>query len=114
MKVKSRQDKRRRRHLRVRRRVTGTAERPRMCVYVSNRNMYVQFVNDLDSRTLATVSTLKEAKSNIEAAKALGRLAAQRAGEQGIASVVFDRGGFRYGGRVKALAESAREAGLKF
>ncbi len=119
MKLKTKQDYRRRRHLRIRRKVRGTAECPRMCVYISNLHMYVQFVDDDASRTLAAASTLKLAdtkgarRNDVEKAKALGREAARVAQEEGIREVVFDRGGFTYAGRVRALAETARESGLK-
>jgi large subunit ribosomal protein L18 len=120
MKIDSRSDYRRRRHLRVRQKVKGTAERPRMSVFVSNRQMYVQFVDDDAEKTLAAVSTLSEemksvaGKKTVEVAKQLGGAAAAAALKQGVKAVVFDRGGFPYRGRVKALAEAAREAGLKF
>lgn len=118
MKVRTKEDYRKRRHLRLRQKVSGTAERPRMSVYVSNRHLYVQFIDDVASKTLAHCSTqseaIGEAKNNAETAKKLGRLAAQIALDKGIKEVVFDRGGFTYGGRIKALADAAREAGLKF
>lgn len=120
MKVQTKQDYRRRRHMRLRRKIRGTAERPRMCVYVSNLHMYVQFVDDDAERTLAAASTLKlgetkgARRNDVEKAKALGREAARVAQEKGIQEVVFDRGGFSYAGRIRALAETAREAGLKF
>lgn len=89
-----------------------------MCVFVSNRHMYVQFIDDVAGRTLAECSTLSagmaNAKNNVETAQQLGRLAAQAALEKGIKQVVFDRGGFTYGGRIKALADAARESGLQF
>ncbi len=120
MKVKTKQDYRRRRHLRIRQRVRGTAARPRMQVFVSNRHLYVQFIDDDVARTLAAVSTaagdLKSLAGQVdtEAAKKVGEAAAAAAKAKGIEQVVFDRGGFRYAGRIKALAESARAAGLKF
>jgi large subunit ribosomal protein L18 len=119
MKVTSKAEYRTRRHLRLRRKVTGTADRPRMSVFVSNQHMYVQFIDDDSSKTLASASTKSEAmggnqKANTDAAKKLGGLAAQAAKTAGISTVVFDRGGFPYRGRVKILAESARENGLKF
>jgi large subunit ribosomal protein L18 len=89
-----------------------------MSVYVSSRHMYVQFIDDTVGRTLAHCSTLTKGigtgKNNIETARNLGRIAAQAALEKGIRQVVFDRGGFTYGGRIKALADAAREAGLQF
>ena len=118
MKVKSLKEYRVRRHLRLRRKVKGTADRPRMSVFMSNRYYYVQFVDDAASRTLAAVSTaageLKGSKLNVETAKQLGALAAKVATEKDITAVVFDRGGFAYRGRLQALADAAREGGLKF
>lgn len=110
-----------RRKLRVRKKVKGTPERPRLCVYRSLRHMYAQIIDDTVGHTLAAASTLdKELRGrlqgtgNIEAAKEVGRLVAKRALEKGIKKVVFDRNGFLYHGRVKAVAEAAREAGLEF
>ncbi len=107
-----------RRHARVRRKVSGTAECPRLCVYRSNSNIYVQVIDDVKQTTLAQASTLdKEVKtkhSNKEAAKEVGALIAKRALEKNIKSVVFDRGGYVYHGVVKEVAEAAREGGLKF
>ncbi len=118
MKVRTKEEYRKRRHLRLRQKVAGTAARPRMSVFVSNRHLYVQFIDDAASVTIAQCSTQQEsvgaAKNNVETAKKLGQLAAQAALEKGIKEVVFDRGGFTYGGRIKALADAAREAGLKF
>jgi len=110
---------RRRKHLRVRKTVSGTTERPRLCVYRSNSHIYAQVIDDTTGTTLAAASSLdKDAKldngSNIEAAKEVGKLIAQRAQDKKITEVVFDRGGYVYHGRVAALAEAAREAGLQF
>ena len=109
---------RERRHLRVRRKVSGTAERPRLCVFRSNSNLYVQIIDDVAQNTLVQASTLdKEVKtkhSNKEAAKEVGALIAKRAAEKNIKTVVYDRGGYIFHGVVKALAEAAREAGLEF
>ena len=109
---------RERRHIRVRNKISGTAERPRLCVYRSNSNLYVQVVDDVAGNTLAQASTLdKEVKTkhaNKEAAKEVGALIAKRASEKKIKEVVFDRGGYIYHGVVKELAEAARENGLKF
>ena len=109
------------RHLRVRKKVQGTAERPRMSVCFTGRHIYVQFVDDLAGRTLASASTrMKEAEAsgalaaNVDCAKRIGKIAAEAARAQGIEQVVFDRGRAAYHGKVKALADSAREAGLKF
>lgn len=119
----SRKDSIKRRHLRVRKKVVGTSDRPRLCVYRSLRHLYAQLVDDVGTgqgaRTLCSVSTLSKEldgikKNDCEAAQKVGALIAQKAKEQGIEKVVFDRGGFRYHGRVKSLAEGAREAGLQF
>ena len=107
-----------RRHKRVRRKISGTAECPRLCVYRSNNNLYVQIIDDEAQNTLVSASTLdkqvKTKHSNIEAAKELGTLIAKKAIEKNINNVVFDRGGYIYHGVVKELAEAAREGGLKF
>ena len=107
-----------RRHERVRAKISGTAECPRLCVFRSNKNIAVQVIDDVAGNTLVAASTLdKEIKtkaSNIEAAKEVGELIAKRAIKAGIKNVVFDRGGYIYHGKVKALAEAAREAGLEF
>ena len=107
-----------RRHRRVRSKVTGTAERPRLVVFRSNRGIEAQLVDDVEARTLAGVSWLhlkKSFKGNKTAqATEVGKLLAQRAKEAGIETAVFDRGGYLYHGRVKALADGAREGGLKF
>ena len=107
-----------RRHKRVRTKISGTAERPRLCVYRSNSNLYVQVIDDAQGSTLVSCSTLdKEVKTkhaNKEAAKEVGALIAKKAIEKNITEVVFDRGGYIYHGVVKELAEAAREGGLKF
>ena len=106
------------RHKRVRSKISGTAERPRLNVFRSNTNIYAQLIDDVNGVTLASASSLdKEITGNggnKEAAKEVGKLVAQRAAEKGITDVVFDRGGYVYHGRVKELAEGAREGGLKF
>lgn len=113
-----RKAERERRHIRVRTKISGTAECPRLCVYRSNSNLYVQIIDDVARNTLAQASTLdKEVKtkhSNKEAAKEVGALIAKRALEKKIKEVVFDRGGYIYHGVVKDLAEAAREGGLTF
>ena len=118
VKKTDRKMERTRRHIRVRRKISGTAERPRLCVYRSNNNIYVQIVDDVAGNTLAQASTLdKEVKTkhaNKEAAKEVGALIAKRALDKKIDTVVFDRGGYIYHGVVKELAEAAREGGLKF
>lgn len=110
-----------RRHLRVRKRVGGTTERPRLAVFRSNMHIYAQIIDDTASRTLASASTVDKqlaatlsGKTKIEKARAIGQAVAERARSAGISKVVFDRGGFKYHGRVQALAEAAREAGLSF
>ncbi|MCR5414439.1 MAG: 50S ribosomal protein L18 [Kiritimatiellae bacterium] len=108
----NRKEQRQKRHLRLRQRVTGTAERPRMSICVTNKHMYVQFIDDDAGKTLASASSLKETKANLEVAKALGQSAAAAAKAAGISAAVVDRGGFKYTGRVAAIVESAVEAGL--
>ena len=107
-----------RRHLRLRMKVRGTTARPRMSVCLTGKHIYVQFIDDVKGSTLAAVSTTgsegKGTKGTMAGAKTMGALAAQKAKEKGITEVVFDRGGFTYHGRVKALADAAREAGLRF
>ncbi len=111
---------RKRRHRRVRKTVFGTAERPRLSVFRSNSHLYAQVINDLVGRTIASASTLdkelgeKIKSTTIEAAKKVGELVAKRTLAYGIKTVVFDRGGYLYHGKVKSLAEAAREAGLIF
>lgn len=106
------------RHLRVRKNLSGTAERPRLCVFRSLNHIYAQIINDDKGVTLVSASSKDKDFAayggNIEAAKAVGAAVAKRALEKGIEEVVFDRGGYLYHGRVAALAEAAREAGLKF
>ncbi|SFA48693.1 LSU ribosomal protein L18P [Parageobacillus thermantarcticus] len=110
---------RKRRHARVRKKIFGTAERPRLNVFRSNKHIYAQIIDDMKAVTLVSASTLDkefnlESTGNIEAAKKVGELVAKRALAKGIKKVVFDRGGYLYHGRVKALADAAREAGLEF
>ena len=106
------------RHARIRSKISGTTERPRLCVYRSLSNIQVQIIDDTKGVTLVSASTYEKAFSgyggNKEAAKAIGKTIAERALEKGITEVVFDRGGNLYHGRVKELAEAAREGGLKF
>lgn len=118
---KSRNDRRQDRHKRVRKDVFGTPERPRLCVYRSLKNISVQVIDDVNGKTLAASSTLdQEVKSqaayggNKDAAKLVGQAVAKKALAAGIETVCFDRGGYLYHGRVKELADGAREAGLKF
>ena len=109
---------RERRHIRVRRKISGTSECPRLCVYRSNSNIYAQIIDDVKGETIVSASTsdkaVKTKKSNKEAAKEVGTLIAKRAIEKNIKNVVYDRGGYIYHGIVKELAEAAREAGLEF
>ena len=108
----NRKVQRQKRHLRLRQRVVGTAARPRMSICVTNKHMYVQFIDDDAGRTLAQANSLKDAHANLDTAKALGAAAAEAAKAAGISTVVVDRGGFKYTGRVAAIVESAVEAGL--
>ena len=104
-------------HRRIRSKVRGSAERPRLAVYRSLAHIYAQLIDDAGGRTLVSASTVEKGVSgggNVASAKAIGKLVAERAREQGIRKVVFDRGGYLYHGRVKALADAAREAGLEF
>ncbi|MFM1515297.1 50S ribosomal protein L18 [Helcococcus ovis] len=116
----SKKENRKARHLRVRKKLSGTPDKPRLNMYKSNANIYAQIIDDVNGVTLVSASTLdKELKgenvgANIESAKKVGALVAKRALEKGIEKVVFDRSGYIYHGKVKELAESAREAGLKF
>ena len=105
------------RHKRIRRNLSGTAERPRLNVFRSNKNIYAQLIDDVEGVTLASASTLDtdvSGDSKVEKAAAVGELIAKRANEKDLTEVVFDRGGYQYHGRVKALADAARENGLKF
>ena len=108
----NRKDQRAKRHLRLRQRVIGSVERPRMSICVTNKNMYVQFIDDAAGNTLAQASSLKETKANLEVAKKLGAAAAEVAKAKGITRVVVDRGGFKFTGRVAAIVASAVENGL--
>ena len=121
MRTEQKQKLAQRRHWRVRAKVSGTDQRPRMNVCFTNENIYVQFIDDKKGATLASACTTCKATpereklaANVTSAKIIGALAAQAALAKGIKEVVFDRGGARYHGKVKALAEAAREAGLKF
>ena len=111
----SRNDMRKIRHERVRAKISGTPECPRLSVYRSNKNISAQIIDDVNGITLASASSLKlENGSNIEAASVVGKMIAEEAKKANITKVVFDRGGYLYHGRVKALAEAARENGLEF
>ena len=117
----SRQKVRVKKHMKIRNRFSGTAERPRLAVFRSNNHMYAQIIDDTVGNTLVAASTLEkdvkaelEKTNNVDAAAYLGTVIAKRALEKGIKAVVFDRGGFIYQGKVAALAEAAREAGLEF
>lgn len=117
MRVRTSKDARKRVHLRIRKKVTGTESRPRLNVFRSLKHIYVQVIDDVNGRTVASASTREKGQShgaNVQGAAAMGKLIAERCKEKGIEEVVFDRGGFRYHGRVKALADAAREAGLTF
>ena len=114
----SRKDARTRRHTRGRKTLRGTPQRPRLAVYRSNRYIYAQVIDDLDGKTLAAASSqesdLRSERLNVATAAKVGTLVADRAKEAGVTAVVFDRGGYKYHGRLKALADAAREAGLEF
>lgn len=118
--TKDKQTARARRHFRVRKKVGGSAERPRLAVFRSNKHISAQVIDDRSGRTLAAASTVEKSlrdaggTGNKSAATTVGRLVAERARAAGVTSVVFDRGGFQYHGRVAAVAEAAREAGLEF
>ena len=114
----SKQEHRVRRHRRVRKKVLGTAERPRLAVFRSNKHIYAQAIDDISGRTVASASTLEaerrgDATATVDAAKQVGQAVAERVKAAGIAAVVFDRGGFKYHGRVAAVADGARAAGLE-
>jgi len=117
----SRKEVRAKKHMRIRNRLSGTSERPRLAVFRSNNHMYAQVIDDVAGNTLVAASTLEKAVSaelektnNVDAAAYLGTVIAKRALEKGITTVVFDRGGYLYHGKVAALADAAREAGLVF
>ncbi len=117
MKVRSKSDARKRIHLRIRKIVVGTETRPRLAVFRSARHIYAQAIDDVAGRTLAAASTCEKDTvygGNIKGAAVVGTLIAERCRVKDIEHVVFDRGGFKYHGRIKALADAAREAGLKF
>ena len=124
MKIKTKTDRRRRIQLRIRKRVHGTGERPRLSVFRSVEHMYVQAIDDMTGQTLASAATTEPALKaaldagvkggNLKGAKAIGKTIAERLQAKGIKRVVFDRSGFLYHGRVKAVADAAREAGLEF
>jgi len=116
-----RKEERAKRHLRIRRTLSGTAERPRLVVFKSGKHIYVQIIDDVQGHTLAAASTSdKELKGKlektwtVEASKIVGKLIGERAKAKGISKVAFDRAGYKYHGRIKALADSAREAGIEF
>jgi large subunit ribosomal protein L18 len=119
MAKRSRQDVRRAIHSRIRKKVRGNGSRPRLAVFRSVNHIYAQLINDDEGVTICSASTVEKSAGkgnggNIDAAKAVGRMIAERARDKGLTQVVFDRGGYIYHGRVKALAEAAREAGLQF
>jgi len=119
IKLKSRRDLRFKRRIRLRSKISGSSEQPRLCVFVSNKYIYAQIIDDDKGNTLIAASTKEknfnmDGKKNIEAAQRLGKIIAQRALESGIKKVVFDRSGYKYHGRVMAIAEAMREFGLVF
>jgi large subunit ribosomal protein L18 len=111
---RTKEQSRKRLHMRIRNKVSGTTERPRLSVYRSNKAIYCQLIDDLKGHTLAAASSQGTEGSKTDQAVAVGKLIAERAKDKGIEAVVFDRGGYRYHGRVRSLAEGAREGGLKF
>jgi len=117
---KSNKEKRQRRHMRLRQKIAGTAECPRLSVCFTAKNIYAQIIDDDKGHTMASATSLEKAfseaggKPNVEGAKLIGKLIGEKAVKAGVTVVVFDRGGFSYHGRVKALADAARETGLKF
>jgi large subunit ribosomal protein L18 len=118
MSIIKRKSIRQRIHKRIRRKVSGTTERPRLAIHYSNQHIYAQVIDDSVGRTLVAASTLdksiEKASSNVESAQKVGKLIAERAKSSNISNVVFDRGGHLYHGKVKALADAAREGGLQF
>lgn len=110
------QEKRISRHRRVRAKIAGTADKPRLCVFRSNQHIYAQIINDAEGKTILSIGDvdLKLKDKKADASKKVGKAVAEKALEKNIKEVVFDRGGYKYHGRVKALAEGAREGGLKF
>jgi large subunit ribosomal protein L18 len=119
MALRTKQEQRRRRHRRVRKSVMGTAASPRLAVFRSNKHIYVQAIDDIAARTLASASTMEAgprtgATATVDAARAVGKLIGERLKAAGVTKAVFDRGGFQYHGRVAAVAEGAREAGVEF
>lgn len=112
---RTRAEARKRRQYRIRKKVRGSAERPRMAVSISNKHIYVQFIDDDKAVTIASASTIKgKGVKNLNATKEVGKAAAEAASAKGISQVIFDRGGSSYEGRVKALADAAREGGIQF
>lgn len=113
-------EKRLRRHMRIRRKVQGTAERPRLCVNFTNKHIYLQMIDDDQGKTLFSASSVQNAfsesgeKANLKGAEVLGRQIGEKAVQEGLKEIVFDRNGFKYHGRVKAIADAARKAGLQF
>ena len=117
--IKSKKDKRQKARFKIRKRISGTKEMPRLAVFRSNKEIYAQLIDDDSSSTLVAASSREKAASKdktnkVDQAKLVGKVIAERAKDAGVKSVVFDRGGFLYHGRIKALADSAREAGLNF
>ena len=112
--IKSRKNKRQKIRYSIRKKVSGTAERPRLAIFRSNREIYAQLIDDISGNTLAYACSTEAKGTKIEQADIVGKLIADNAKKVGVDTVVFDRGGFLYHGRVKALADSAREAGLNF
>ena len=112
--IQSKKDKRKKTRYSIRKKISGTSERPRLAVFKSNKEIYAQVIDDIVGNTLASASSADAKGTKTEQATVVGKLIADNAKKAGVDTVVFDRGGFLYHGRVKALADSAREAGLKF
>ena len=117
--IKSKKDKRQKVRFKIRKRIVGSADQPRLAIFRSNKEIYAQLIDDASSTTLAAASsrenTAKDAKlTKVDQAKSVGKMIAERAKKAGVGAVVFDRGGFLYHGRIKSLADAARESGLKF
>ena len=113
MKVKTKKDARTRRHMRIRKKISGTADRPRVSLMLSNKNIYVQAIDDVAAVTLASVASKKDEKLNVETSKKLGTELGEALKAKGVSIAVVDRGGFRYHGKLKAFVESMIEAGVK-
>lgn len=111
---RTKKESRKRIHMRIRKKISGTPERPRLCVFRSNKSFYCQLIDDTKGHTIAAADSVNMTGPGLEQAKAVGKLIAERAQAAGVTDVVFDRGGYLYHGRIQVFADSAREGGLKF